>query len=104
MLTPTDMEDALQNIDRRLSSVEQILPTLATKADLERFATKKDLERFATREELQAVSIRAQVQIESLHDDVRLLAENLTRLYDRADSLTSGLASLTDRLERKGVI
>lgn len=40
-MTPTEMEDALKNLDQRLSGVEQILPTLATKEDL--LATRADL-------------------------------------------------------------
>lgn len=35
MLTPAEMEDLFEKIDRRLDRIEQILPTLATKADLQ---------------------------------------------------------------------
>src|SRR4051812_42711070 len=34
LMTLTEMEDAINKLDRRLSLVEQILPTLATKQDL----------------------------------------------------------------------
>jgi hypothetical protein len=42
-MTATEMEDVLKNLDRRLTNVEQILPTLATKDDLKAFATKDEL-------------------------------------------------------------
>lgn len=48
-----NLEVHVKNIDDRLARVEQILPTLAAKDDLERFATKADLERFATKEDLE---------------------------------------------------
>ena len=34
MMTAAEMEEVLKNLDRRLTNVEQILPTLATKSDL----------------------------------------------------------------------
>jgi hypothetical protein len=34
MLTPADMEPVLENVDRRLTAIEQKLPTLATTEDL----------------------------------------------------------------------
>ena len=47
----------LENLDRRLAKVEQILPTLATKDELRTLATKEELRAatapLATREELQ---------------------------------------------------
>lgn len=50
MLTPVDFEDRLDNLDRRLDRIEQILPTLATKEDLKPHATKEDLRAYATKE------------------------------------------------------
>lgn len=38
-----DVQAMVKNLDQRLSTVEQILPTLATKEDLKAFATKEDL-------------------------------------------------------------
>tara|TARA_B100000315_G_scaffold245817_1_gene272313 strand:+ start:4606 stop:4716 length:111 start_codon:yes stop_codon:yes gene_type:complete len=35
------MEQLLRSVDRRVGRIEQILPTLATKADLERFARRR---------------------------------------------------------------
>ena len=111
-MTTGEMERVLERLDQRLTTVEQILPTLATKADLDRFATKADLERFATREDLKRFATKedlewfatkqdlregldgarrhADVLFEAVRDDIRLVAE--------------GLASLIERLERKGII
>jgi hypothetical protein len=113
------MEVALQNLDRRMLTVEQILPTLATKQDLERFATKQDLERFATKVDLRDGIAEAKrhtdVLVESVRDDIRIVAEavatlvtkvdSLTlRLETKVDSVTTKVDSLTRRLETKGVI
>ena len=120
-MTIDEMERVLESLDRRLATVEQILPTLAGKADLDRFATKTDLERFATKEDLERFATKedlkrfatkidlerfaskqdlregldgarrhAEVLFEAVRDDIRLVAE--------------GLASLIQRLERKGII
>ena len=111
-MTTGEMERVLETLDRRLATVEQILPTLAAKADLDRFATKADLERFATKEDLKRFPTKedlerfatkqdlregiddakrhALVLFEAVRDDIRLVAE--------------GLASLIQRLERKGII
>ena len=96
MLTPSDMEDKLENIDRRLSAVEQILPTLATKDDLKAFATKEDLKAFATKEDLKAFATKedlasgleevrrvALVLHEDLKSDIHLIAEHLADVMTR---------------------
>lgn len=46
------IEQHVQNLDTRLTGVEQILPTLATRDDLKAFATKDDLKAFATKDDL----------------------------------------------------
>ena len=58
----TEMEQALNNFDRRLSATAQILPTLATK-----------------------------VELESVRDDIRIVAENVVRLIQKMDDLTDRL-------------
>ena len=42
-MTATEMEEVLKKLDLRLTNVEQILPTLATKDDLKAFATKDEM-------------------------------------------------------------
>jgi len=98
----------LENLDRRLAKVEQILPTLATKEELRAaiapLATKDELKALATKEELRAAiaplatreELREEgersrrhmdVLIEGQREDIQILAEHLTvvmaRLADR---------------------
>jgi uncharacterized protein YicC (UPF0701 family) len=94
----------LENLDRRLANVEQILPTLATKDELRTLATKDELREavallatkedlraaiapLATRDELRAESARLRGHMdvigEALHADIRLLAEQLASVIPR---------------------
>ena len=88
MLTPVEIEDRLDNLDRRLDRIEQILPALATKEDLRPYATKEDLrlalEDYPTKADLtealgQAFQ-RAEANARILHEDliakIALLGEN----------------------------
>jgi len=86
MLSSADMERVLENLDRRLSAVEQTLPTLATKLDLERFATKADLERFATKADLERFATKADLERFATKAE-------LERFATKAD-LESGLAQV----------
>lgn len=90
-MTHTEMEEALNNFDRRMLAVEQILPTLATKDDLW--------------EGLADAKRHTDVKVEWLHDRIRVVAEvvaiqttKLDSLIDRVDSLTSRVDFLTDRV------
>ena len=80
------MDDAMittqfENLDRRLARVEQILPTLATKDDLQGLATKKDLQGLATKEELKGLATKEELRfaIEPLatKEELRLAIEPL---------------------------
>ena len=104
-MSAAEMERVLRDVDVRTSTIEQILPTLATKKDLNRFATKEDLKRFATKDHLkrfatkddlaQAVTMLRAEMAESrryalvLHEDVkadiRMLAEHLAGVLERLD-------------------
>jgi uncharacterized protein YicC (UPF0701 family) len=83
----------LENLDRRLANVEQILPTLATKDELHRLATKEDLRALATKEELHTEIDRLQRHIdivgESLHSDIQLLAEHLVSVMPKGTGASS---------------
>jgi hypothetical protein len=92
-MTQTSVEQQLENLDRRLARVEQILPTLAAKTDLERFATKTDLERFATKADLERFATKADLERFATKAD-------LERFATKTD-LTEGLAqqrALTESL------
>ena len=73
----------LENLDRRLASVEQILPTLATKDDLKVLATKQELreEGERSRRHMDDVGERSRrhmdVLAESLRDDIHLIAAHV---------------------------
>lgn len=103
-MTQIEMEQLLENLDRRLARVEQKLPTLATKEDLERFATKQDLERFATKEEFEESKRFALMLNEATRDDIRIVAEGVAALAGNVRDITAQLTSLTERLEQNGVI
>lgn len=66
----------LEHLDRRLTRVEQILPTLATKDDLRTLATKDELRR-EIREEGERSRRHMDVIAESLRSDIQLIAEHV---------------------------
>ena len=75
-MTPTEMETVLQNLAARLLHVEQILPTLATKQDLDqaRHELKGDIERSAN---------GLRVLIEDSRSENQLLAEHVLEILRR---------------------
>ena len=102
------MEQRLENVERRVDRVGQILPTLATREDLDAaiaplatraelraaiapLATKAELRAaiapLATKAELREVEQRLRthfdVVTESLRDDIRLVAEAVVALSER---------------------
>ena len=89
------MEQRIENVERRVDRIEQILPTLATREDLKReiapLATKAELRAaiapLATKAELREVEQRLRthfdVVTESLRDDIRLVAEAVVALSER---------------------
>jgi len=87
-------QEHLRNIDQRLSKVEQLLPTLATKDDLERYATKEDLERYATKEDLAAATA-----LLATKEEVQLEGERSRRHMDViAESLRSDIQLLAEHV------
>jgi len=80
----SEMEAVLKNLEQRVGRIEQFLPSLATKTDLERLATKAEL-----RDEIRGVK----VLIEDSRSDTRLMAEHLS-------TLMSQMIEVLRRLER----
>ena len=74
----------LKNIDRRLASVEQILPTLATKEELRALATKEELAAaiapLATKEELAAAIAEAVAPLATKEELAAAIAEAVAPL------------------------
>ena len=106
------LEHHVQDLERRVATVEQILPTLATKVDLAdlRAATKTDLDdlRAATKTDIQLGVEQTRrhfdVVAEGLRDDIRMIAEGVVSLHARVDAnhaqTTSVLANHDSRLTR----
>jgi uncharacterized protein YicC (UPF0701 family) len=103
------MDDAvivrhLENLDRRLANVEQILPTLATKEDLRALATKEEIRTLATKDEIRTLATKDEIR--SIKDEIRTLAtkEELRTEIDRlqrhinivGESLHSDIQLLAD--------
>ena len=86
-MSPVDVILMMKNLDQRLSPVEQILPTLATKEDLKVLATKEDLKLYPTRTEMEEKFEEAKrfalVLYEDLKSDIKLIAEHLADVTTR---------------------
>ena len=82
------MEQRLENVERRVDRIEEILPTLATREDLKAaiapLATKAEL-RAVIAESEQRMRTHFDVVAESLRDDIRLVAEAVVALSERVD-------------------
>ena len=78
----TVIDTHLENLDRRLARVEQILPTLATKEELQTAIAP-----LATKEEVRAEGEQTRLHMdivgESLRSDIQLLAEHLSGVMSR---------------------
>lgn len=77
-MTTTEMEEVLKNLDHRLTNVEQILPTLATKDDLKAFATKEDL-----KESFAEVKRHASALFEMTQDQLEIIATYVADISQR---------------------
>jgi hypothetical protein len=82
-----ELERVVQNIDRRLSKVEQILPTLATKEDLR-----------ALRSEMRTHFSAVAGRLESY---VRVVAEGHTTLQKRRDEANRRYDKAIAQLDRR---
>lgn len=102
-MTHTEMEKALNNCDRRLVAIEQILPTLATKADLA--DVKRELliriESMGDKFEILADGFAAHA-VKLAKIDV--LADDFAAHEVKLDAIGLTLGTLIERLEQKGVI
>ena len=105
----SEMEAVLKSLDQRVGRIEQILPTLATKADLDRFATKADLDRFAMKTDLDRFATKAELRdeirgvkvlIEDSRSETRMLAEHILGVMSRCDMLVGQMADVLQRLDR----
>lgn len=93
------MEEVVENLNRRVDRIEQILPTLATKEDL-----RKAIAPLATKEEVKAEGERTRAHFdavaERLEEQIRLLAEGLlalTRQFEEFKAETNARFAEVDR-------
>jgi len=86
-MTVTEMEEVLKNLNHRLTNVEQILPTLATKEDLKAFATKDDLKAFPTRDEVKELISDAKrhalILFEKTQEQLEIIAAHVVDISQR---------------------
>jgi hypothetical protein len=94
-----ELETQIKRIDERTARIEKILPTLATKDDLNTSATKDDLKAFATKDDLKAYATMDAVReegertrrhfdmvAEKMKDDIALMAEGRKALETSSTS------------------
>jgi hypothetical protein len=97
-MTITEMEEVLKNLDGRLTNVEQILPTLATRGDLKVLATKEDLKAYATREEITATFATKDEMKELFAESKRHASVLFERTQEHLEILAAHLADISQRL------
>jgi hypothetical protein len=127
-MEPQPLEEVVRNVDMRLTRVEQILPTLATKEDLRvaiaeaiaPLATKVELQEaiapLATKVELQEVRSELREEMrhegertrrhfdvvaERLEGHIRLIAEGQVLLQERFEDLRTDLKADIAQLDRR---
>jgi t-SNARE complex subunit (syntaxin) len=110
-MEPQPLEEVVRNVDMRLTRVEQILPTLATKTELQEaiapLATKVELRevRSELREEMRREGERTRrhfdVVTERLEGHIRLIAEGQVLLQERFEDLRTDLKADIAQLDRR---
>ena len=109
------LEKRVENLEHRVATVEQILPTLATKVDLVelRTGTKADLQAaiapLATRAEIKA-EIKAEgdqtrryfdVVAEGLRGEIRLIAEGHTATQASINAMRTDVMRLLEQHDKR---
>jgi hypothetical protein len=92
-----NLDRSLRHLDHRVGTIEQILPTLATKEDLKAFPTEADPKGFATKKDLYD-GLREEGERSRRH--MTLIAEDLRDMVNRA---LDGHLGHTQRLDEHGV-
>jgi hypothetical protein len=103
-----DLEQVVRDSNQRLQRIEQILPTLATKDELQQLATKEELQKLATKEELQKLATKEELQklatkeelqaaVATLRGEIREGNENNVRQFQiLAEDLRSHMRLMAD--------
>jgi len=74
LMDATMIDEHLENIDRRLTRIEQILPSLATKAEFQTLATKDALKTLATKAELETLATKEDLKTLATKQELKTLA------------------------------
>jgi hypothetical protein len=92
-----EMEEQIKNINARTTSIEQFLPTLATKQDL-----RDEVAKLATKDDLRLTTDALQHEMATLatKDDLRLTAEALRHEMATKDDLRLSIAALQHEMAR----
>ena len=69
-MPPAEIARLLKSLDRRVTRIEQLLPTLATKDDLRAFPTADDPKGFATKDDLREEGERSRRHMTVLYEDI----------------------------------
>jgi hypothetical protein len=90
LMDATMIDEHLENIDRRLTRIEQILPSLATKAEFQTLATKDALKTLATKEDLKTLATKEELKTLATKEDLKTLAtkEELKTLVTKEELKT----------------
>jgi len=100
-----EIERLIKNIDERTSRIEQILPTLATKGDLQGSATKDDLRGFATkdyvREEGERTRRHFDVVADGLNETIKVIADGHKALNVCISELSDDVKTILANHERR---
>src|SRR3954470_22505107 len=90
LMDATMIDEHLENIDRRLTRIEQILPSLATKAEFQTLATKDALKTLATKEDLKTLATKAELKTLATKAELKTLAtkEDLKTLATKQELKT----------------
>ena len=100
-----EIETLIKHIDDRTSRIEQILPTVATKEDLNAFATKEDLKAYATKEDMREEGERTRrhfdVVADGLKEGIKVIADGHKGLDDRITSLGRDIKSVLANHEHR---
>ena len=97
-MTPFEMAEQIKNLDARTTTIERILPTLATKDDLRLTteALQHEMAKLATKDELNAgledAKRYALMLNEATRDDIRLLAEHMPAMRSQLDRIEGRMA------------
>ena len=93
-----ELENLVRNIDLRLSRIEQILPTLATKDDLKGFPTQDDPKGFATKDDLKRFATKDDLKNFATKDDLKAFATK-QELLEESRKTRQQFNAVAERIE-----